>query len=60
VTLEGGVMTDEPVPDREPAENIPQRENKGSDEQPWEKDEQPYADQPEQRGGAEMRTEPTD
>ena len=53
-------MTDEPVPDREPVEDVPRRENKGSDEQPWDKDEQPYADRPEQSGGGGLRTEPTD
>jgi hypothetical protein len=39
-------------------ENL-RRQNKGSDEQPWQSDEQPYADRPEQ-GAGDLRQEQDD
>jgi hypothetical protein len=53
----GPGVTDEPapVPEQEPDEETSRRENKGSAEQPWHKDEQPYADRPEQGDGSGLR-----
>jgi hypothetical protein len=51
----GHGVTDEPVPEKEPDEEMSRRENKGSAEQPWHKDEQPYADRPEQGDGRGLR-----
>ena len=54
-------MTDEPVPDREPDdENQPEQHggpaNKGSAEDPWEPQEQRYADRPEQGSRPNFRS----